>query len=48
MVKRNPYEQNYYPPVPTKLTRWSRVSLLWQSFRFIVLNIKILRMVRKH
>ncbi len=48
MVKRNSYGQNYYPPVPTKLTAWSRVSFLWQLWRFAILNIKMLRMVRKH
>lgn len=45
---RKPYEQNYYPPVPTGLTKFFRTNLLWQFFRFLVLNVKMLRMVRKH
>lgn len=42
-----PYEQAYYPPMPTKLTLYSRTSLLWQLYRFIVLNYKMLKVVRK-
>lgn len=48
MVIREPYGQNYYPPVPTKFVRWTRVNLFWQLVRFAVLNLKVLRMVRKH
>lgn len=48
MNERKPYEQNYYPPVPTKFTKFMRTNLIWQFFRFIVINIKMLRMVRKH
>jgi hypothetical protein len=45
---RTPYEQSYYPPVPTKFTRRLRTNLIWQFFRFLILNVKMLRMVRKH
>lgn len=45
---RKPYEQNYYPPVPTKFTSRMRTNLFWQLFRFMALNLKMLRMVRKH
>ncbi|MDX2043026.1 MAG: hypothetical protein SF097_17540 [Acidobacteriota bacterium] len=48
MNVRKPYEQTYYPPVPTGLTKFFRTNLLWQFFRFLVLNVKMLRMVRKH
>lgn len=48
MTTRKPYEQNYYPPVPTGFTKGMRTNLIWQFFRFIVINIKMLRMVRKH
>lgn len=48
MSIRTPYEQSYYPPVPTKMTKFFRTNLIWQFFRFLVLNVKILRMVRKH
>ena len=48
MTERKPYEQNYYPPVPTELTIKSRTNLLWQIWRFLLLNVKVLRMVRKH
>ena len=43
-----PYGQRYFPPVPTALTRAMRTNLLWQFVRFLVLNVKMLRMVRKH
>ncbi|WP_006786161.1 hypothetical protein [Thiorhodospira sibirica] len=45
---RKPFSQSYYPPVPTRLTKHLRVNPLWQLFRFLVLNAKMLRMVRKH
>jgi len=45
---RTPYEQNYFPPVPTKIRIFSRTNIFIQFFRFLILNIKMLRMVRKH
>ncbi len=46
--ERQPYEQTYYPPVPLPLTRAMRTNPVWQFFRFVVINFKMLRMVRKH
>jgi hypothetical protein len=48
MSKRVPYDQNYYPPIPTGFTRWKRISKIWQFIRFLVINVKMLAMVRKH
>ncbi|NWF89788.1 MAG: hypothetical protein HXY50_10055 [Ignavibacteriaceae bacterium] len=48
MPIRKPFEQSYYPPVPTGFTKFFRTNLVYQFFRFLVLNIKMLRMVRKH
>ncbi|MDX2033985.1 MAG: hypothetical protein SF339_25145 [Blastocatellia bacterium] len=48
MSIRKPFEQSYYPPVPTGLTKFFRTNLLWQFARFVILNARILRMVRKH
>lgn len=48
MDTRKPYEQNYYPPVPTNFTKKLRVNFFWQFYRFLALNLKMLRMVRKH
>ncbi len=45
---RQPYGQNFYPPVPTGFTKHMRTNLLWQLFRFVIINVKMLRMVRKH
>gem|GEM_PF-575058 len=48
MKQRSPFEQTYFPPVPTKFTLFLRKNFIYQFFRFIVLNLKLLRMVRKH
>ncbi|MBK8596752.1 MAG: hypothetical protein IPP07_27305 [Holophagales bacterium] len=45
---RTPFGQTYYPPVPTEFTKKMRTNLFWQLLRFVVINVKILRMVRKH
>ncbi len=39
------YYEEAYPPLPTKATRRRRKNLLIQSFRFIVLNLKIMRII---
>jgi hypothetical protein len=44
---KEPYQQAYYPPVPTGMTRYMRTSLLWQFYRFWVINLKILRLLLK-
>jgi hypothetical protein len=48
MTTRTPFGQSYYPPVPTAMTRYFRTNVLWQFVRFVIINAKILRMVRKH
>lgn len=44
---REPYQQAYYPPVPTKFIRWVRTNVAWQFIRFWVINFKILRLLLK-
>lgn len=44
---REPYQQAYYPPVPTGFTRYMRTSLPWQLIRFIVINLKMLKLMWK-
>jgi hypothetical protein len=39
-TNREPYQQAYYPPVPTGFTRYMRTSVWWQPWRFIVINWK--------
>ncbi len=46
-TNREPYQQAYYPPVPTGLTRYMRTSLVWQTVRFLVINIKMLKLMAK-
>lgn len=44
---REPYQQAYYPPAPTPLTLYMRTSIVWQVFRFMVINLKILLLMSK-
>lgn len=44
---REPYQQAYYPPVPTRTTRYMRTSVIWQLVRFIVINFKILKLLAR-
>ncbi|MEB4592400.1 hypothetical protein VSS37_15545 [Candidatus Thiothrix sp. Deng01] len=46
-TNKEPYEQNYYPPVPTPFTLYTRCSVCWQFFRFIALNIKMMKVVMR-
>ena len=44
-TNREPYQQAYYPPVPTGFTRHMRTSLIWQLWRFVVINWKMLKLL---
>ncbi len=46
-LNKEPYQQAYYPPVPTGFTRYMRTSLIWQFVRFLVINVKMLRLMSK-
>lgn len=46
-INKEPYQQAYYPPAPTALTRYMRTSLIWQGIRFVVINLKILKLMSK-
>lgn len=49
VTNKEPYQQAYYPPIPTRWTRYMRTSLLWQLYRFAVINFKMLKlMARSH
>ncbi len=39
------YTDFSYAPIPTKFTRFKRKCIIYQAWRWIVLNIKILRIV---
>ncbi len=39
------YYDEAYPPVPSKTTLYWRKNLPWQLIRFVILNIKIMRIV---
>jgi hypothetical protein len=44
---KEPYQQAYYPPTPTAFTRGMRTFLPWQLLRFVVINLKMLKLMRK-
>lgn len=46
-ANKEPYQQAYYPPVPTSTTRLMRNNVLWQLLRFFVINLKMLKLMRK-
>jgi hypothetical protein len=47
VTNKEPYQQAYYPPVPTGFTAYMRTSLIWQFFRFWIINLKILKLLLK-
>jgi len=42
-----PYDPNFTTMVPTNFVKFFRTCLIWQAIRFIVINIKMLIVVRK-
>jgi len=42
-----PYEPSFTTMVPTKFVIFMRTCLIWQFIRFIIINIKMLVVVRK-
>ncbi len=41
------YKDEYYPPIPTKFTKFWRACFIYQLYRFFRLNIKIMLLVVK-
>jgi len=39
------YYDEAYPPVPLGFVRFMRKCIIWQLFRFLVLNYKVMRIV---
>lgn len=46
-MKVRGYKDEYYPPIPTKSTRFWRTNFIYQIYRFFRLNYKIMRIVVK-
>ena len=46
-MNKEPYQQAYYHPTPTGITKYMRSNILWQLFRFAVINLKMLKLMRK-
>jgi len=47
ITNKEPYQQAYYPPAPTGFTRYMRTSFIWQLYRFIIINLKMLKLMSK-
>ncbi len=45
-TNKEPYQQAYYPPKPTRFTCFMRTFLPWQLWRFVLQNLKILKLLR--
>jgi hypothetical protein len=43
-IVRGYYDESY-PPLPTRTTRFWRRNLIYQAFRFVVLNLKMMRII---
>lgn len=41
------YKDEYYPPIPTRATKFWRSCFIYQIFKFIKLNFKIMIIVVK-
>ena len=39
--------QGFFATKPTPFTTFLRTSLLWQMVRFVVINLKMLKVIRK-
>lgn len=44
---KEPYQQAYYPPTPTGMTRFMRTCFIWQLYRFAVINLKMFKLMAK-
>lgn len=45
----HPYGDNYYVAFPSKRVRFSRTCVLWQLWRFMVINLRMTRLLlRSH
>jgi len=42
-----PYDQNFTTMIPTNFVRFMRTCVIWQIVRFIVINLKMLTVVKK-
>lgn len=45
MNKERGYVEESYAPMPTRGTLFWRRNIIWQAWRFVVLNLKIIRIV---
>jgi hypothetical protein len=46
-ANKGPYQQDAYPPIPTRFTRYLRRSVVWQSVRFLIIGLKIVKLMMK-
>jgi hypothetical protein len=44
-INKEPYQQAYYAMAPTGLTRFMRTCVIWQVVRFVVITLKMLKLM---
>jgi hypothetical protein len=42
-----PTNQEFYAAIPSRTTQFFRTFFLWQLIKFALINLKMLRMIRK-
>ena len=42
-----PYDDNFTTMVPTNFVRFMRTCIIWQAIRFVIINLKMLAVVKK-
>ncbi len=47
VVNKTAYTPWSFPPKPTGVTKFFRTCLIWQFIRFVAINFKMLKVVRK-
>ncbi len=47
VINTRAYKQDYFPPIPTATTKFFRSCAIWQFFRFVIINLKMIKVVSK-
>jgi len=47
LCNQRPYEQAFFSAVPTDITKFFRTCVIWQAFRFVIINLKMFVVISK-
>lgn len=45
-VQKAQLKQSFYATQPTAFTRFLRTNLIWQAIRFVIFNLRMIRIIR--